>query len=95
MVILIHFILLKEDSSVEHLKLGSHLNMAATHPRWRLKCECNTFFDGVLFVSGMVMYRDEYFVYALPLSEGPIPRGDKIMKSAGDLYKYVAAHFLD
>ena len=40
-----------------------NLNVAATHPRWRLKCEFNTFFDGVLFVSGKVMYGDEYFVY--------------------------------
>ena len=37
--------------------------MAATHPRWPLKCDFNTYFGGVLFISGMVMYRDEYFVY--------------------------------
>ena len=35
------------------------LNMAATHPRWPLKCEFNTFIDEVLFVSGMVMFRDD------------------------------------
>ena len=40
-----------------------NINMAATHPRWPLKCEFDTFFDGVLFVSGMIMYRDVYFVY--------------------------------
>ena len=38
--------------------------MAATHHnRGPLKCKFNTFYDGILLVSGMVMYRDEYFVY--------------------------------
>ena len=67
-------ILLKEDSPVEHvLEMRFNLNMAAAHPRWPLKCEFNTFFGEVLFVSGMVMYRDEYFVYLTRRFKGPHP----------------------
>ena len=62
MVILFHYVSMKEDLSVEYL-VKFHLSMTVTHPRWRLKCKFNAFFDSVLFVSGMLKYRDEHFVY--------------------------------